>query len=80
MPQEISAEQRDYCLKVSAELQSRVRLMGDVVEMGRYFFLWKIMSIIKRQWRKSSPNPRQMRCWPIWSRPCTTYPCLMKSM
>ncbi|HHY15980.1 MAG TPA: glutamate--tRNA ligase [Firmicutes bacterium] len=39
LPQEISAEQRDYCLKVSAELQSRVRLMGDVVEMGRYFFV-----------------------------------------
>ncbi len=39
VPLELSTEQKDYCFKILAELQSRVKLMGEVVEMGRYFFV-----------------------------------------
>lgn len=39
LPGEVSAEQKDYSLRILSELQTRVKLIGDVVEMARYFFV-----------------------------------------
>ncbi|MDI9441173.1 MAG: glutamate--tRNA ligase [Firmicutes bacterium] len=39
VPEAVSAEQKEYCLEILAELQSRIKLMADVVDMARYFFV-----------------------------------------
>lgn len=38
LPSEVSAEQKEYALKVLEPLQARLKLMADVVELGCYFF------------------------------------------
>lgn len=39
LPAEPSAAERDYVLRILKELQSRVKLVSDVVEMAEYFFI-----------------------------------------
>ncbi len=38
LPQEVTPEQKDYALSILKELQSRIKLVGDVVDLAHYFF------------------------------------------
>lgn len=37
-PNEVSPELKDYALKILKELQSRIKLVADVVDLAKYFF------------------------------------------
>lgn len=38
LPAEVSSEEKEYAQKILKELQSRIKLMAEVVELARYFF------------------------------------------
>lgn len=38
LPEEVTSEQKDYAMRILKELQSRIKLVGDVVELAHYFF------------------------------------------
>lgn len=38
LPEDVSPEQKDYAMRILKELQSRIKLVGDVVDLAYYFF------------------------------------------